>query len=80
MLFARNAEGSRYPWLELALACSLAALFFQLFPGVWSRVVSFMAIILGYGDVRGWTWRMYATACGIAIAMLVVVKLRHDNS
>jgi hypothetical protein len=76
----REDDESSFPWLESALVVSGLALFFQLFPGAWSSVVSVAAFIFSYVDVRGWTWRSYAVVCAVMIAALVFIKVRLDNA
>lgn len=70
----------RIHWLELALIASGLALFFQLFPSVWSSVVSFSWHILGYVDVRGWTWHSYAFANIAVLLALVGMRVWQDNN
>ena len=77
---ARDDKTRGFPWLEGALAVCAVALFFQIFPGIWASVVSFLALVFSYLDVRGWTWRSYAAVCAIAIAALVILKGRQDNA
>lgn len=67
-------EAAGFPWLELALIVSAVALFFQLFPGILANIVSFLAIVFSYIDVRGWTWRSYATVSVVAIVSLVALR------
>jgi hypothetical protein len=77
---AHDEEERGFPWLEGALVVSTVALFFQLFPGTGASVVSFLALVLSYFDVRGWTWRSYAVVCAIAITALVILKGRQNNA
>ncbi|MBI2826199.1 MAG: hypothetical protein HYX69_16080 [Planctomycetia bacterium] len=56
-----------FPWLELLLVTTAAALVFQLFPRVWWGLLSTI-------DVRTWTWRTYAVICGLAIVALAGAK------
>lgn len=60
-------------WPELLLLISSSVLLFQLFPGIWLRV-------LHYADVRNWTWRAYAVTCGVWVICLFVIKLWRDNA
>jgi hypothetical protein len=69
-----------YPWLEIALAGSAISLLLQIFPGVWWSTVSVWAVVLSYLDVRGWTWRSYATVSGIAMVTLAIIKAWRDNA
>ena len=77
---AHDDEERGIPWLEVALAVSAVALFFQLFPSVWASVAAFLALVFSYVDVRGWTWRSYAVVCAIAIVALIILKGRQDNA
>ena len=77
---ARDDEERRFPWLEVTLAVSALALFFQLFPNIWWWGVSLAALAFSYVDVRGWTWRSYAVVCVVVIAALIVIKGRQDSA
>jgi amino acid permease len=77
----RNDDEQRpFPWLEIALGVNCLALFFQIFPSLWWRLVSFGALVLSYADIRSWTWRSYAVVCVITIVVLVVVKGRQNSA
>ena len=73
-------EEFAFPWLLSALAISGLSLFFEIFPDAWWSVVSFAMLVLGYLDIRAWSWRSYAVVCVIAIAVLVFNKNRQENS
>jgi hypothetical protein len=73
-------DRARLTYLELAIVLSSATLFFQLFPSAWSRLVVLAFDFMGYFDVRDWTWRSYSVAFSIALAVLVLMKARNDNS
>ena len=80
---AHDEEAIDITWMDLVLVVSILVLglviFFQLFPGVWASVVSLLAVVFSYIDVRGWTWRSYAVVCAVAISVLVILKGRQDS-
>jgi hypothetical protein len=70
----RDEDRRPFPWLELVLAVSFAALLLQLFPAAWWSLVSLAAVVFSYVDVRGWTWRSYAVICVVAILVLTAAR------
>lgn len=76
----RDNPDHRFRWIDLALAVSGLAVFFQILPGAWWRVLSATAAVFSYVDVRDWTWRSYAVVCIVAIAALIVIKSRQDTA
>lgn len=60
-------DETKPPWPEILLAVAIAVLVLEIFPGGWWWVVAVV-------DVRGWTWRSYASASAALVIVLVVLK------
>lgn len=75
-----QSDERSFPWLEYALAVSVAAMFFQLFPAAWSSLTAVAAGAFSYIDVRGWTWKSYAVVCVITLSILIILKGRQESN
>lgn len=56
-----------FPWIEALFVVAVGILVAQLFPGIVTGVTTLC-------DVRTWSWRNYAVASAVALALLLVAK------
>ena len=76
-------ETRRFPWLEWTLLLAGQALFFQVIPGAWRRVVDSAGWTLHsvwmIVDVRNWTVWGYVIGLSVVLVALVAVKVWKDR-